>query len=98
MCLYYEVSIRRASGGYEARPINGDGWESESDLIAEMRSYEERLIEIPSADADAMAIEEPAIRLPPGVPGISRLFAVVSDEDGADEVVGYVGIVRGGES
>lgn len=93
--MYYEVSIRRSSGGvapYEAQPISGAGWDSESDLIAWMCSGLERLIEVPSDDADAMAIEAPVIRMSAGIQALSRLFAVVDDEDGADEVVGYVGI------
>lgn len=92
--MYYEVAIRRASGGYEAKPIDGDGWYSEDDLVAEMRASDGMLVEVPSEDATAMAIETPVVRLPAGMPSLSRLFAVLSDADGAPEVVGFVGIAR----
>lgn len=92
--MYYEVAIRRASGGYEARPINGDGWESEADLVAEMRANCDMLVEVPSEDATSSAIEMPTIRMPASVPSLERLFAVLSDADGAPEVVGFVGIAR----
>ncbi len=93
--MYYEVAIRRGSEGYEAKPINGgDDWESEDDLVAEMRTNDNTIVEIPSDDAESMAIETPVIQLPASVPALSRLFAVLSDADGAPEVVGYVGIAR----